>query len=360
MRRITLKYAKPGMVLGTPVYDNYGTMLLTDHIRLDKDCLELLQNNSVVELLLDDWRVADVGVEPLLSPELEGKAAHALRRLIIENQGQASLATKNIDQVVRAAHAIAQELARENIDEAAVAGIMSEEDYVYIQPVKTAILSLLMGRRTGLATSDLGTLGVACLLKDVGYISIPQEMLRKPDLLTEKELLKIRQHPGYGYELLSQHHSTSGAVANAVLQHHERWHGSGYPYGLKGKDISAFAQIIAIADTYTALLSKRPARKMYLPHQAIEYIMAYAGEQFNPEMADLFVRQVPCYSSGLTVRLNTKEVGIVSDANLGLIGRPTVRIIYDEDRGKVRKPYDLNLSEVQYQHKLIAEVLDYD
>ena len=359
MRRITVKYAKPGMVLAAPTYDNYGTMLLTEHMRLDEDCLELLQNNSVVELLLDDWRVADLIVEPLVSPELEGQAAQALRRLMIENQGQSSLAARNIDEVVRAANTTARELAVDSLGEAAMAGIASEKDYLYIQPVKASVLSLLMGRKLGLATPHLAALGVACLLKDVGYISLPQEMLHRPDLLTEKELLKIRQHPSYGYDLLSHHHSTSGAVANAVLQHHERWNGSGYPHALKEADISAFAQIIAIADTYTVLLCKRPGRKMYMPHEAIEYIMAYAGEQFNPELVELFVRQVPCYSTGLTVKLNTKETGIVSDANLGFIGRPTVRIISDEDSREVSEPYDIDLSKVEYQHKSVSEVMDY-
>ena len=96
-----------------------------------------------------------------------------------------------------------------------------------------------------------------------------------------------------------------------------------------------------------------------MPHEATEYIMAYAGEQFNPELVELFVRQVPCYSTGLTVRLNTKEIGIISDTNPGAIGKPVVRVIYDEDSGKVSKPYDIDLSQVDYQHKLITEVMDY-
>ena len=163
----------------------------------------------------------------------------------------------------------------------------------------------------------------------------------------------------FGYELLSQDSSCSGVIANAVLQHHERWNGTGYPYGLKGPDISPFAQMMAIADTYAALLSNRPGRNMYMPHQAIEYVMAYAGEQFNPELAELFCRHVPRYPTGLTVKLNTKEIGIVSNANLGFVGRPTVRIVYDEDRGRVSKPYDVDLSKAEYQHKLIADLIDY-
>ena len=361
MRRTAPKHAKPGMVLGAPVYDNYGTMLLESHTTLDEECLKTLLSNEVAEILLDDRRVSDIRVKPLIPQQLEGKAAQALRRLLIQNQGRSSLVASNVADVVSTMNSVARalELEFENIGEAVVTGITSQDDYMYIQPVKAATLALLLGRRSGYIGAELASLGVATLLKDVGYISIPQEILHRPDLLTEKELLKIRQHPTFGYELLSQHPSCSGVIANAVLQHHERWNGSGYPYGLKGQDTNPFAQIMAIADTHTALLSNRPGRRMYMPHEAIEYIMAYAGEQFNAELVELFVRQVPCYASGLTVKLNTKEIGIVSDANLGFIGRPTVRIIYDEDSGKVSKPYDINLCKVEYQHKLITDIMDY-
>ena len=96
-----------------------------------------------------------------------------------------------------------------------------------------------------------------------------------------------------------------------------------------------------------------------MPHEAIEYIMAYSGEQFDPELAKLFVSQVPCYPRGLTVKMNTGEIGIISDANLQFIGRPIVRICYDQEVGPVKKPYDIDLSKAEFQHKLIIEIMDY-
>ncbi len=359
MRRITTKHAKKGMVLGAPVYDNYGTMLLDSFIRLDEDCLTVLKDNGVSEIILDDWRVADVLVQPMFSPELEGKLVLALRRLMIENNGKQSVASSNIEPVSTSIAAITRELMLEATEEINVSGCISQQDYVYIQPVKTAVLALALGQRIGLSKTELTQLGIAAVLKDIGYIAIPQEIIHKPELLTEKELLKIRQHPTFGYELLSQHTSISGEVTETVLQHHERWNGSGYPSGLKGADIVKFAQIIAICDTFSALLSERPGRRTYMPHETIEYIMAYSGEQFNPDLVEPFVRQVPCYSSGLTVQLNTGEMGIISSPNLGFIGRPVVRICYDQEVGPVKKPYDINLAQAEFQHKQIIKILDY-
>jgi HD-GYP domain-containing protein (c-di-GMP phosphodiesterase class II) len=156
-----------------------------------------------------------------------------------------------------------------------------------------------------------------------------------------------------------QHNYCKGVVAETVLQHHERWKGNGYPRKLKGKDIAQFAQIIAITDTYVSLLSKRPGKQMFMPHQAVEYIMAQSEDQFNPELVEMFVREIPCYPTGLTIRLNTKEMAIVSDAKLGFIARPKVRVVYDEEQGQIRKPYDIDLSKMEYQSKLITEVIDY-
>ena len=359
MRRVTVKYARRGMILGAPVYDNFGTMLIDGFIRLDDDCIKILNDNSVKEIMLDDWRVADVPVTPVFPPELEGKLANTLRRLIVENGGKKKVDSSNIEQVSVAINAMVSELILGSTGEINVSGCASQEDYNYIQPVKTTTLSLIMGHRLGYSKADLANLGLAAILKDIGYITIPPELLHKPDLMSEKELLKIRQHPMIGYEILSQHNNTSGEVANAVLQHHERWDGSGYPYGLKGEDISRFSQIIAITDTFTALLSDRPGRRTYMPHETVEYVMAYSGEHFSPDLIELFVRNVPCYASGLTIELNTGEMGIISSPNLGFIGRPVVRICYDHEVGTVRKYYDINLARAEHQRKLITKIVDY-
>lgn len=359
MRRITVKYAKPGMILGAPVYDNYGNMLLDSQMRLDESLLDLLRRNGVVEIFLDDWRLVDVVVEPLISPELEGKAAKTLYMLITSNQGKDSIASQNIDLVVRAINAIVNEMVLETLGEPAVVGILVQEDYLYVQPVKTALLALVLGKRLGFTSEQLVKLGTAVMLKDVGYIYVPLELLNKPDKLTAKEKQAIQNHPVSGHNLLAQHKFCQGPVAEAILQHHERWNGGGYPRKLKGEDISQFAQIIAITDTYVSLLSKRPGRQMFMPHQAIEYIMAQSNDQFNPDLVELFVREIPCYPTGITVKLNTKELAVVSDAKLGYIARPKVRVVYDEEQGPIKKPYEMDLSKMEYQSKLIVEVKDY-
>ena len=93
-----------------------------------------------------------------------------------------------------------------------------------------------------------------------------------------------------------------------------------------------------------------------MPHEAIEYIMANSGDLFDPDLVGLLTRQVPLYPTGITVQLNTGETGIISDSNLGHIGRPMVRICFDERSRNLKEPYDLDLSLPENQGRMIVQV----
>ncbi len=364
LRRIAARYAKPGMVLGKPVYDNRGHMVFDSKTKLSEDSLKTLSVYGVGELLIDDPRVADVVVQPLIASELESQAAQALRQLVTETQANGSIEPVLLEEVKKPVFSMTRALFPEVMGEPNVAGCPSMQDYTYVQPAKVVGLSLLMGRRLDYSMMRLAPLGMAALLMNIGYAVLPHIMqspsvLDRPGPLSEAEFQEVKRHPERGAEMIKQSGKFGPEVADAIEQHHERWDGSGYPEGLKGKDISLFARIIAMTDTYYALVSRRPHRKAFLPHEAIEFVMAYGGELFDSELVQLFSKEVPLYPTGVTVRLNSGEVGIISDANLGFIGRPKVRIIYDEEAQPVKNPYDIDLRVPGHQKLLIVEVLAY-
>ncbi len=111
-----------------------------------------------------------------------------------------------------------------------------------------------------------------------------------------------------------------------------------------------------MADTYHSLLSRRPHRQALRPQDAVEFIVAYSGELFDPELVQVFARQIPQYPAGLAVKLSSGEVGIVSNPNIGHIARPIVRICA-ENGENLKEPYDLDLSRPERMTKLITEVL---
>jgi len=147
----------------------------------------------------------------------------------------------------------------------------------------------------------------------------------------------------------------------ALLQHHEYWDGTGYPNGLKSNAISQLAQIIGIVDSFAAMLYyPSPGKKKTMAHEVIEYVMAYVGDRFNAELVDLFVKEMLCYSVGMTVLMNSGERAIVIDPNLGVVGRPVVRIYTDRDGKPISKPFDINLAKSAEQDRLISTLLEYD
>jgi HD-GYP domain-containing protein (c-di-GMP phosphodiesterase class II) len=125
----------------------------------------------------------------------------------------------------------------------------------------------------------------AAVLHDLGKIGIEKEILSKPGKLNDEEWASVKQHPRIGADILSGIHLLKDVVP-LVLYHHEHFDGSGYPEGLQGDQIPIGARIIAIADSYQALISNRPYRqKVYSPKEAVDIIQQEAGRKFDPFVA---------------------------------------------------------------------------
>ncbi|MHB8105731.1 MAG: HD-GYP domain-containing protein, partial [Dehalococcoidales bacterium] len=271
MRRITLKHAKPHMISDMPIYDSLGNLLSPRNKELTVEFIRYIGKKGVNEIFIRDWRVSDVVVAPLFTPQTEGRLTEAVRQLILNHTGKTDIPDNDLTQVETALNAMIGGMELNVVGEINVSCCFSMKEYLYLQPVKTAALSLAIGRALNLPSKELVTLGLAAILKDIG---LPPEIIEAVDSPSEGGSARMREHPVVAQKILSQHQITTGSIAEAVLHHHENWSGRGYPQGIKGKEISRYARIIAIADAFVDLLSERPGRGKYMPHEAIEYIMA--------------------------------------------------------------------------------------
>jgi putative two-component system response regulator len=138
------------------------------------------------------------------------------------------------------------------------------------------------------ASADLA---LAATLHDVGKIGIPDSILRKPGKLDAKEWQVMKEHPRIGHTILSRSKFPLFQLAAEIsLHHHEKWDGSGYPDGLRHKQIGEAARIVAVADVYDALTTKRPYKEPWSVEQAFERIQLDAGKHFDPHFAELFLK----------------------------------------------------------------------
>ena len=148
-----------------------------------------------------------------------------------------------------------------------------------------AELAYEMGKKINLDDNTLEGLYLAAIVHDVGKISIPAELLTKPSALTDLEFSIIKTHPDSSYDILSKVH-TSWPIAEIAWQHHERLDGSGYPRGLKGKDILKEAKIIAVADIVEAVSAHRPYRAGRGIETALEIIREERDTKLDREAVD--------------------------------------------------------------------------
>ncbi len=152
-----------------------------------------------------------------------------------------------------------------------IQSIMAHNLYILTHSVQVAALNLLLHERLfNLDADELLDVGIGSLLHDFGMIFISGEILDKPDALSDVEYYKVKRHAREGYEFLKRTGMYSEVVLSIVRHHHERYDGSGYPGGLKGHDIPRSAQLTALCDEYSALISDRSYRKSLSHAEALK------------------------------------------------------------------------------------------
>jgi len=165
-------------------------------------------------------------------------------------------------------------------------------DYLYRHALDVAFLSGYLGGWLGYGDSEIWNLTLAGLIHDIGKTRIKFEMLSKPNKLNLEEFNIVKMHANYSHELLAQTGIVPNAVLDAVLQHHERMDGSGYPYGRSNEEINMLARIVAIADVYDALISNRYYRKGVSPKEAIQIMMFQMEGQLDTHVLACLIEYV--------------------------------------------------------------------
>lgn len=158
---------------------------------------------------------------------------------------------------------------------------------------RMTILCELLAREHGLSEDEVGILKLAVPLHDVGKFRVPVEILTKPGPLSIEEIELVKKHANDGYELLRD--SDKPIIKTAALlarEHHERWDGSGYPRGIKGKEINLFSRIAAIADVYDALRGTRCYKEPWTVEKVVEKFQQERGKHFDPSLVDTLLDNI--------------------------------------------------------------------
>ncbi len=230
--------------------------------------------------------------KPFDSTELKARIRSQLRM----RKAEADLALANRNLKMRASDlAERQRSLFIAMTKSLVSALEAKDEYTRAHSTRVTEISLKIAERMGLNERERKDLEVAAILHDVGKIAIPEKILHKRENLSKDEINIIQQHPIYGEKILKPVVELN-EIAKVIRHHHERYDGSGYPDKLKSLEIPIGSRIMAVADTYDAIISERPYRKANSHNFAVKEIVNCSGNQFDPEVVEHFIEVAKSYA----------------------------------------------------------------
>ncbi|TVY09712.1 HD-GYP domain-containing protein [Paenibacillus cremeus] len=350
MRKVHISSARSGDVLGKPIWSANGTILLGVGVKLSDRYIELLKSYGIDYLYLEDQFTSDIIPENIIRDETRKKAVETVYKTMVDLTKAPQMKSKASNPMMgqtfdKIFSEIMIDIASRKDMLISLSNLHLKEGYLFHHSVNVAILAGILGVAKGYNRTRLMELGVGALLFDVGMTVFPDELWQKSTDFTNEQKERIKNHTEEGYNLLRKQFDISLVSAHCALQHHERFDGTGYPRGLKGKEIHEFAQIVAIADVFDALTSPRSYRHAYSQSEAIEFLYANGNQWFDIELIRIFCSHIALYPIASTVLLNTGQVGVVASINPLASNRPVIRIIQEPDGSAVRSAYEVDLSQ---------------
>ncbi|MFD1204250.1 HD-GYP domain-containing protein [Sporosarcina contaminans] len=202
------------------------------------------------------------------------------------------------------------------------------EDYIYHHSIAVGILSAAISNQMGNSKGENLQIGLAGTLADCGMAKINPEIIEKTAFLTKEEYNEVKKHTLFSVKMIQSSPLLRQEMKMAILQHHERLDGSGYPRGDKLDTISTYAQILAVADVFHAMTSERLYRSKHSPYKVIEMIKEEEFGKFDIKVVEALHKLIGNLSIGMRVKLTSGEIGEVMFLHRDTPLRPIVKILY--------------------------------
>ena len=347
---LKLEDVKIGMILGEDLFDNHGRLMFSKNLKIDS-----LMIKKINELFFEENFQIKINSEKpykeiadLLEVKSENKPINAkeikntskykqeisrefdefhndMKSLFIELEQNNSnnlkddfrkFLNKINNRLMNNALITDMDLINEVVKEQKV------EDYLFNHSVNVAIIGNLIGKWLDLGKEDIKILTLGGLVHDIGKLKIDKKILDKPEKLTEEEFEEVKKHPSYSHKILTEMGYNEEKLLRAVTLHHEREDGTGYPLGIKSKNIPIHSKIIAIADIFDAMTSNRVYDKKMNIFKVMEKFQKEMFGKLDYKMVTLFIKKFLEFYIGSEVTLNTGDKAKILNFNSFEITKP--------------------------------------
>ena len=347
---LKLEDLKIGMILGEDLFDNHGRLMFSKNLKIDS-----LMIKKINELFFEENFQIKINSEKpykeiadLLEVKSENKSINGkeikniskykqeisrefdefhndMKSLFIELEQNSSnnlkddfrkFLNKINNRLMNNALITDMDLINEVVKEQKV------EDYLFNHSVNVAIIGNLIGKWLDLGKEDIKILTLGGLVHDIGKLKIDKKILDKPEKLTEEEFEEVKKHPSYSHKIFTEMRYTEEKLLRAVTLHHEREDGTGYPLGIKSKNIPIHSKIIAIADIFDAMTSNRVYDKKMNIFKVMEKFQKETFGKLDYKMVTLFIKKFLEFYIGSEVTLNTGDKAKILNFNSFEITKP--------------------------------------
>jgi HD-GYP domain-containing protein (c-di-GMP phosphodiesterase class II) len=346
------------MLLARDVHDAKAEILLREGTKLGNKQIGQLEKQGFSGAYILDVASDDIISDPIVTQKEYLTAQRAVSRYmdLAYKAGDGGGVAVSLDEqksvvmpILDTLRAKEQHLLVESLDVKPFAA------YESCHAVMVMVLSIAIGIKLKMSDEQLFELGIGALLHDIGTAFLPENILNRPGKLTDAEFDIVKGHVKKGYEYLMNNYSLSSAASMGAMQHHESYDGTGYPDGLRKKNISAFGRIIALTDTYDALVSKRAFRAAMYPMQAVETVQNLSDRRFDPEVVNTLSDIVAPFPLGSVVQLRSGETCIVKHNYVEDLLHPVVRV-YNE-KGAHSKEIDMH-NDPEYKNVRVTKIVE--
>jgi len=224
-----------------------------------------------------------------------------------------------------------------------LAHLKDRDDYTYRHAIDTAVYLLAFGRHLGFPKEDLHKLGFGGLMLDIGKMKLTDDIINKQGIYSRSEFMLMKTHVQHSLDILGQMAEVPMDVYDMVARHHERFDGSGYPFGLKAEWIGMYGSMAGIVDCYTALTSDRPYAAAKTAHEAVQTLMHWSERYFHPQLVEQFAQSIGVFHIGAIVELSSGDIGIVIGQNRASALKPKIMLILGPDKAPLPNPQLIDL-----------------
>ena len=334
--RISVYNTKPGMTIAGDIYSTSGQLLVPSDSVLTEEILDRLYSYSIPFITVYEANAEEtVATEDTYSerikssPEFKQFQEEFNSALGDVNQSLEHIVTTtntiDVDKLLdQTTHLLTHSTTTIGVLDM-VNNLRTYDDSTYAHSLNVSIICRVFGQWLNLSKADLDVLTVAGTLHDLGKLLIPYEIIKKPGQLTDEEFAIIKKHPYLGYKHV-ENTALDSRIKSAMLMHHEKCDGSGYPSRLTLHNIEPFARIVAIADVYDAMTAKRVYREGICPFHVIRMFENEGYQNFDVQYLIPFLQGIIQSYINNDVRLTDGSVGTIIFINNHALSRPIVKV----------------------------------